>query len=484
MFLSFFSYFCKHGMRTVPIHSRKSWNLMDNKKATLELGTKPVGKLLVQYALPAIIAMTAASLYNIIDRVFIGQVVGPMAISGLAITFPFMNLASAFGAAVGVGASTAISVKLGQRDYESAENILGNTVTLNLIIGISFSLICLLFLNPILRFFGASDATLPYARSFMEIILAGNAISHMYFGMNAVLRAASKPRQAMMATIFTVVMNILLDVVFIWWWHWGIRGAASATVISQALALCWQMKQFANQKELLHLKRGIYRLKSHLVENIIAIGISPFLMNVCACVVVIFINNQLVRYGGDMAVGAYGIANSIAMIFVMFVIGLNQGMQPIAGYNYGAQQTDRLMRVVKLSILAATGIMVTGWLLAHLAPYYCARMFTTDNELIRQAIKAIRVNMMMFPFIGFQMVVTNFFQCIGKVKISIFLSLSRQLLFLIPLLAVLPRFFGLDGVWASLPSSDFTASLVAAIIMSVYLRRLVRQSTQQQDIQP
>lgn len=215
---------------------------MDNKKATLELGINPVGKLLVQYALPAIIAMTAASLYNIIDRVFIGQVVGPMAISGLAITFPFMNLASAFGAAVGVGASTAISVKLGQRDYESAENILGNTVTLNLIIGTSFSLICLLFLNPILRFFGASDATLPYARSFMEIILAGNAISHMYFGMNAVLRAASKPHQAMMATIFTVVMNILLDVVFIWWWHWGIRGAASATVISQALALCWQMK--------------------------------------------------------------------------------------------------------------------------------------------------------------------------------------------------------------------------------------------------
>ena len=450
---------------------------MNNKKATLELGTKSVGRLLVQYALPAIVAMTAASLYNIIDRVFIGQVVGPMAISGLAITFPFMNLASAFGAAVGVGASTAISVKLGQRDYATAENILGNTVTLNLLIGISFSVICLLFLDPILRFFGASDATIPYARSFMEIILAGNVISHMYFGMNAVLRAASKPRQAMMATLFTVVMNILLDVVFIWWWHWGIRGAAFATIISQALALCWQMEQFANQKELLHLKRGIYRLRRHLVENIIAI--SPFLMNVCACVVVIFINNQLVRYGGDMAVGAYGIANSIAMIFVMFVIGLNQGMQPIAGYNYGSQQTDRLMRVVKLAVFAATGIMVTGWLAAHLAPYYCARMFTTDTELIRQAIKAIKINMMMFPFIGFQMVVTNFFQCIGKVKISIFLSLSRQLLFLIPLLAVLPNFFGLDGVWSSLPASDFTASLVAAVIMFVYMRRLTHQPKEQ-----
>lgn len=310
---------------------------MDNKNATLELGTKPVGKLLVQYAFPAIIAMIAASLYNIVDRIFIGQIVGPMAISGLAITFPFINLGAAFGAAVGIGASTSISVKLGQRDYDTAENILGNTVTLNLIIGSAFGFICLIFLDPILRFFGASDATIPYARSFMEVILAGNVISHMYFGMNAVLRAASKPRQAMMATIFTVLMNIVLDFIFIRLWGWGIRGAAFATVLSQALALCWQMKQLTNKDEILHLKRGIYRLKRHLVENIISIGISPFLMNACACIVVIFMNNQLVRYGGDMAVGAFGIAYSVAMIFVMFVIGLDQGMQPIAGYNYGSQ---------------------------------------------------------------------------------------------------------------------------------------------------
>ena len=455
---------------------------MDNKNATLELGTKPVGKLLAQYAFPAIIAMIAASLYNIVDRIFIGQIVGPMAISGLAITFPFINLGAAFGAAVGIGASTSISVKLGQRDYDTAENILGNTVTLNLIIGSAFGIICLIFLDPILRFFGASDATIPYARSFMEVILAGNVISHMYFGMNAVLRAASKPRQAMMATIFTVLMNIVLDFIFIRLWGWGIRGAAFATVLSQALALCWQMKQLTNKDEILHLKRGIYRLKRHLVENIISIGISPFLMNVCACIVVIFMNNQLVRYGGDMAVGAFGIAYSVAMIFVMFVIGLDQGMQPIAGYNYGSQQTDRLMRVLKLTIFAATGIMVTGWLIAHLATYYCARMFTKDPELIRQAIKAIQINMMMYPVVGFQMVVTNFFQCIGKVKISIFLSLSRQLLFLIPLLVILPHFFNLNGVWVSLPSSDFLASLVAAIIMMAYMRRLKKQSVNNQNL--
>lgn len=274
---------------------------MDNKKATLELGTKPIGKLLLQYALPAIIAMIAASLYNIIDRVFIGQYVGPMAISGLAITFPFMNLGAAFGAAIGVGASTTISVKLGQRDYDTAENLLGNTIILNLIVGLSFGIISLIFLNPILHFFGASHTTLPYAKSFMQIILAGNVVSHMYLGMNAVLRASSKPRHAMLATIFTVVMNIILDAIFICWLGWGIEGAAIATIISQALALCWQMSLFADKSQILHFKKGIYRLKKQLVNNIISVGISPFFINLCACIIVIFMNNQLVRYGGDMA---------------------------------------------------------------------------------------------------------------------------------------------------------------------------------------
>jgi MATE efflux family protein len=448
---------------------------MDNKKATLELGQKPVGKLLAQYALPAIIAMTAASLYNIIDRVFIGQVVGKMAISGLAITFPFMNLAAAFGAAVGIGASTTISVKLGQKDYKSAENILGNTITLNLIIGLAFGGICLIFLDPILRFFGASDATLPYARDYMQVILAGNVFSHMYFGMNAILRAASKPRMAMFATIFTVIMNILFDIVFILWLHWGIKGAAFATIISQVIALCWQMKLFANKNELLHLKQGIYKLKSNLVKNIISIGISPFLMNACACIIVIFINNQLVKFGGDLAVGAYGVANSIAMIFIMFVIGLNQGMQPIAGYNYGAQKYDRMMQVVKLSIITATCIMFIGWSLAMFAPYYCVRLFTKDPELIQRSIKAISIIMMMYPFIGCQMVITNFFQCIGKVKVSIFLSLSRQLLFLLPLLVILPNFYNINGVWAAIPTSDFIAVVVSITIMTIYLRRLKKE---------
>lgn len=447
----------------------------DNKQATLALGIKPVGKLLRQYALPAIVAMVASSLYNIIDRAFIGQVVGPMAISGLAITFPFMNLSAAFGAAVGVGAATAISVKLGQKDYATAEVLLGNTVTLNLLIGFLFSIISLVFLDPILYFFGASKETIPYARSFMQIILLGNIVTHMYFGMNAVLRASSKPRQAMNATIFTVVMNILLDTVFIFWWGWGIRGAAIATVLSQSLALLYQLKLLINKKELLHLKRGIYRLRGNLVRNIIGVGISPFLMNLCACIIVIFMNNQFVRFGGDLSVGSYGIANAISTIFLMFVMGLNQGMQPIAGYNYGSLQFDRLLKVLRLAMLIATIITTTGWLLAMLAPYWCARLFTADPTLLQLSFKAIRINMLVFPFVGSQMVITYFFQCIGKVKVSIFLSLSRQLLFLLPFLIVFPHIWGINGVWYSLPASDIIASLVANAIMLNYKRRLRKQ---------
>ena len=443
---------------------------MDNKQKALELGQKPVGALLWQYALPAIVAMTASSLYNIIDRASIGQVVGADAINGLTVTFPFMNLSGAFGAAVGVGASTCISVKLGQRDYETAEHLLGNTVTLNLIIGFAFMAVCLVFLDPILYFFGASDVTLPYAREFMEVILAGNMVTHMYFGMNAVLRASGKPKHAMYATLFTVGCNIVLVVAFVWWFRWGIRGAALATITSQTLALCWQLWIFSDKKELLHLKRGIYRLKTDLVKNIISIGISPFLMNATSCIIVIFMNRQFLAYGGDMAVGAYGIANTWGMLFFMFVIGINQGMQPIAGYNYGAKKFDRMMRCLNLAILSATAVMTFGWTLAMLFPEAMARVLTHDVTQIALSAQGIRINMLLFPIIGFQAVVTNFFQCIGRVKIAIFLSLSRQLLFLLPLILVFPLLWGLDGLWASLPTSDGIAALVAAWVMWRYMR--------------
>lgn len=438
---------------------------MDNKQATLELGTKPVGKLLVQYATPAIIAMTASSLYNMVDSIFIGQGVGPDAISGLAITFPFMNLSGAFGAAIGVGASTLISMKLGQKDYKAANHLLGNAVSLKIITGLLLMTSCLLFLNPILRFFGASDTTLPYARDYMLVIMLGNVFTHLYFGMNAVLRSASKPKQAMYATMFTVALNTALDPLFIWVFGWGIRGAAIATILSQMVALCWQLSIFYNKKELLHFERGTFRPRWDLIKNILGIGMSPFAMNACACLVVIFINNQLVRYGGDAAVGAYGIANRIAFIFFMVVMGINQGMQPIAGYNYGAQQMDRVKQVLRYSIIGGVAVMTLGWLVGELMPYPCARAFTNDPDLIAMSVDGIRINMLAFPLIGFQAVITNFFQSIGKARISIFLSLSRQMLFLIPLIAILPNFYGINGVWASLPISDCIAFIVTLVMI-------------------
>ncbi len=444
---------------------------MDNRQKALELGQKPVGQLLWQYALPAMVAMVASSLYNIIDRSVIGQVVGPEAIAGLGITFPFMNLSAAFGAAVGVGASTCISVKLGQRDYQTAQHLLGNTVTLNTIVGFLFMAVSLIFLDPILRFFGASDATLPYAREFMQVILLGNMVTHMYFGMNAVLRAAGKPRHAMYATLFTVGCNIVLVMAFVWWFRWGIRGAALATVLSQSLALCWQMWILSDKRELLHLKRGIYKLKADLVRNIIAIGVSPFLMQSTSCVIVIFMNNQFVRYGGDMAVGAYSIANSMVMVFFMFVMGVTQGMQPIVGYNYGAQKYDRMMRCVWLAIAVATGILLVGWALSMLFPHEMARIFTTDPVLLEMSAHGIVLDMLVFFVVGSQAVITNFFQCIGKVKISIFLSLARQLIFLLPMAYVFPLFWDLDGVWYAMPASDFIAFAFTIPILMWHIRK-------------
>lgn len=446
-----------------------------NKQATLELGTKPVGALLLQYALPAIVAMVASSLYNMVDSIFIGQGVGAVAISGLAITFPFMNLSAAFGAAIGVGSSTFLSVKLGQRDYEIANRILGNNAMLNIIVGIGFGAICLLFLDPILRFFGASDATLPYAREYMQIILVGNAVTHLYFGQNAVLRAASKPKMAMYITIFTVIFNALLDPLFIYTFQMGIRGAAYATVLAQFVALCWQWRLFSDKEELLHFEYDKFRIEMPIVRNIIGIGISPFAMNACACLVVIFINNSLVSYGGDMAVGAYGIANRIAFVFVMVTMGVCQGMQPIAGYNYGAENYHRMLEVLRLASITGTAVCFVGFLIAMLIPETCARLFTSDPTLIGYSVLALRYMMCTFFFIGAQMVITNFFQSIGKAKISIFLSLSRQLIFLVPLIYILPQYMGLDGVWLSMPVSDIVAAVMAYVMIFMYIKKFKRK---------
>ncbi len=442
-----------------------------DKKLLTELSEKPVFSLLLQYAIPAIVAMVASSLYNIVDGIFIGQGVGAGAIMGLAITMPIMNLSAAFGAMVGVGGSTLLSVKLGEKDYNFAAKILGNVITLNCIIGIGLGAVMLLFLDPILRFFGASDYTIPYARDFMVIVLIGNVFTHLFLGLNAMLRSSGKPKKAMKATIMTVIINIALAPLFIFVLHLGIRGAALATVLSQLIVLLWQFKLFSNPNELIHLRRDTYRLERRIVTGSLSIGLSPFLINLCACLVVIIINKQLVSYGGDVAVGAYGIANRMMFFFVMVVIGINQGMQPIAGFNFGAKHYTRLNQVLKYAITIATGIWIVGFIVCVLLATPVASAFTNNEELLKEAAHALRVMNLVVPIIGFQMITIGFFQSIGKAGISIFLSLTRQLLFLVPLLLILPNFFGLEGIWYSVPIADGTAAITAAIVLIYHMRK-------------
>jgi len=449
---------------------------MESKDLPIALGTEKVGKLLIQYAIPAIIAMTASSLYNITDSIFIGHGVGALAISGLALSFPLMNLAAAFGSLVGVGASTLMSMRLGQKDYETANKILGNVFILNIIFGLAYTVVMLCFLDPILYFFGASDATLPYAHQYMEVILLGNVVTHMYFGLNAMLRSTGRPEKAMYATLFSVLINVLLNPLFIFVFKWGIQGSAFATVISQTVMLAWQIKIFSNKKHFIHLKKGAFKLQRKIVNDSLTIGLSPFMMNAASCLVVVIINQGLIRQGGDLAVGAYGIVNRVIFLFAMIVMGFNQGMQPIAGYNYGAGQYDRVTAVLKTTIYMSTAVMTLGFCIGELFPHAVASIFTTDKTLINMAAEGLRIVMIFAPIVGFQMVTTNFFQSIGMAGKAIFLSLTRQLLFLLPCLLILPQFFGVKGVWYSMPTADLAASVVSAfMLVSQYRKFKVRE---------
>lgn len=435
-----------------------------------ELGTENVGVLLRKYAVPAIIAMTATSLYNIVDSIFIGQGVGPYAISGFAITFPFMNLAAAFGSLIGVGASTLSSVLLGQRDYDNAKRVLGNVVVLNLIMGGLFSIVSLIFLDPILYFFGASENTLSFAEEYMVIILAGNIITHMYLGLNALLRSSGHPKQAMAATILTVILNCILDPIFIFVFDMGIAGAAWATILSQTVALGWLLKIFSNKNELIHFQHGIFRLKKKIVTDSLAIGLAPFLMNSVSCFIVIFINRQLLKYGGDLSVGAYGIVNRYVFLFMMIVMGFTQGMQPIAGYNYGARQYDRVKDVFKRTLKWGMLVMTTSFVVGMFFPYTVVSAFTSDPQLIEKSAHGVRIIVTAFPIVGINLVTSNFFQSIGKPKKSIFLSVSRQLIFLTPLLYLLPLVMGEKGVWWSFVISDSISTIVACLLLYQFFK--------------
>lgn len=441
---------------------------------TTALGTEPIGKLLMRFALPAIIAMTASSLYNIVDTIYIGHGCGALALSALTVAKPFMDICAAFGSLVGVGASTVLAIKLGEKDYESANKVLGNVLVLNVILGTLIMVGGLLGLEPILYAFGASDDTLEYARQYMEIILFGNILTHIYYGLNNILRSMGHPKLAMTSTIVAVVVNIILDPIFIFLLDMGVRGAALATVISQAIAVVWQFTIFCNPKELLHFHRRIWKLDKQITLQALSIGLSPFLTNLASCFVVIIINNQLKRYGGDMAIATYGVINRVVFVFAMIVMGLNQGMQPIVGYNYGAKQYHRMLRTFKLTAICATITTSIVFVLGEFCPELVIRIFTHDADLISQSITPMRIICCSMLIVGFQMVGGNLFTSIGMVSKAIFLSLTRQVLYLIPLTLFVPLLFTTNpllGVWWSLPISDTLAGLTATIMLIVQIRK-------------
>ena len=446
---------------------------------TTELGIAPVNKLLFQYAMPAIIAMTATSLYNIVDSIYIGHGCGALAFGALTVAKPFMDICAAFGSLVGVGASSLLAIYLGEKDYDKANRVLGNVIVMNVILSAIVMAVGLVWLDPILYAFGASADTIVYAHEYMEIILYGNILTHVYFGLNAMLRSAGHPRFSMTATIVAVIVNIILDPLFIFGMEMGVRGAALATVISQGIAVVWQFTKFMNKNELVRFHRGIWRLNKEITFRALAIGMSPFLYNIAHCFVVIIINNQLKHFGGDMAIASYGVINRLTFVFAMMVMGLNQGMQPIAGYNYGAKKYDRTLQSFYLTALYATGVMGIVFFLGECCPEIVTRMFTHDPVLVAQTIKPMRIICSSMLIIGFQMVTGNLFTSIGKAGKAIFLSLTRQVLYLIPLVLWMPTLFmdPIDGVWWAIPASD-TLSAITAIIILLLSRRSLHMQMQ------
>lgn len=451
-------------------------------KAT-ELGTEPIKRLLVKYALPGIIAMTASSLYNLVDSVFIGHMCGTLALGGLTVAKPFMDICAAFGSFVGVGASTLLAIKLGEKDYLAANKILGNVIILNVILSSLVMAAGLIWLDPILMAFGASEATLIYAHEYMEVILWGNILTHIYFGLNSMLRSMGHPKSSMLATVVAVTVNVFLDYIFIYRFQMGVRGAALATIISQSVAVIWQMALFFRKSEVVHFQKGIWGLDRDITLHSFSIGLSPFLMNIAHCFVVVIINNQLVRFGGDMALASYGVINRMIFLFAMIVMGLNQGLQPIAGYNYGAKQYPRVLKVLWMTSVAATLVTTTVFLLGELCPAQMARVFTHDYELIEATILPMRILCASFWLVGFQMVGGNFFTSIGMAGKSIFLSLTRQVIYLIPLTLILPLLFDdnpILGVWWSIPISDSLAALTAAVMIILEVRKFKQLIAEQE----
>jgi len=427
------------------------------------LGRGDIKKLLAQYSLPAIIGMVITSLYHIVDSIFIGHGIGASALSGMAVTFPIMNILAAFSTLIGVGGATLTSIRLGEKDEENARSILGHVALVNTVNGTLLGVVTLFFLEPVLKLFGASETLLPYASDFLSVYMIGIPVGFVFIGLNNIMRVTGYPKKAMLSSFLTVAVNVLLAPIFIFVLGWSMKGTALATVLSQLAGLVWVLMHFFNKNSLIRFEIKGFKLSGKTVVNMMAIGVSPFLMNLTSSLVVSIINFGLMKHGGDLAIGAYGIINRILFLFGMIVIGLTMGMQPIVGYNYGAKQIDRSFKALRYTIIVSVLIMTFGFLFSQLFPTLIMRMFTSDRELLDISVRGLRITTVLFPVIAVQMVISNFFQSVGKAKIAVFLSLTRQLIFLIPFLLLLPRYFGLDGVFMSMPAADLIAFFVTIL---------------------
>lgn len=447
------------------------------------LGEEKVFKLLIRFSLPAIVGMLVNALYNVVDRIFIGNGVGPLGIAGITIGFPIMLVQMAFAMLIGIGANSLVSIRLGEQKREEAELILGNAMVLLIAVAVVLSVLGLVFLEPLLISFGASDAVLPYAKDYLRVILWGTTAQAIGFGMNNFIRAEGNPGIAMWTMLIGAILNTALDPLFIFVFGWGISGAAIATVMSQAASALWVLYHFLGGRSSLKLHMKNLKLKSPIVVKIATLGMAPFLMQLAASLLNWIMNKSLITYGGDIAVSGMGVVMSITMLILMPIFGINQGVQPIIGYNYGALKFDRVKQALKLAIISATGVVCLGFVIVRLFPVQLISMFNReDAELLAFGERALNIFLTFLPIIGFQIVSANYFQAVGKPRHATFLSLSRQILILIPAMLILPRFFGLDGVLMAGPTADLTSSIVTGIFLFVELRHLDARHQETQEL--
>lgn len=438
------------------------------------LGEEKIGKLLRVFSIPAIAGMVVNMLYNIIDRMYIGHIpkVGNLAITGVGITMPIMTIILGFGMLVGLGTAARVSIKLGQHDKEAAERHLGNAFTLIIIISVIITILGLIFMDPLLTVFGASENTIGFAKDYMNVIFIGTIVNMLSFGLNHSIRSDGNPTVAMLSMLIGAILNIILDPIFIFGLDMGVKGGAIATVISQVVTTVWILYYFTKGKSIIKLKKEYFKLDKLTVLSIFSIGMSPCSMQIAASAVQVIANNTLKHHGGDLAIGAMTIVSSVSLIFLMPIFGLNQGSQPIIGYNYGAKKYHRVKETVKYASIIATIIVVIGWCIIQFMPQVLIGMFNKDPELVGIATNGLRIYLFMLPVIGFQIISSNYFQAIGKAKISMFLSLLRQVILLIPLMLILPKFLELDGVWLSGAISDFLSAVITGIIFYASVRKL------------